>query len=115
MFRFPSQASFAERIDAIRKQEVATVWATNKIGAIFGLLLFSAPTLIGVAAIGAPPPPLFLVVCPALSRSASALSRSAPPRSAPTVRCLDTRTALTNVSDVLFAVCLLFVYCRSTV
>lgn len=52
------EASFKERIAEIRKGEVGLIWRTSKIGAMFGLLLFSAPTLIGVAAIGtfcAPP------------------------------------------------------------
>jgi ATP-binding cassette subfamily C (CFTR/MRP) protein 1 len=44
--------AFADRVNAIRKQEVDTIWAVSKISAIFGVLLFAAPVLIGVAAIG---------------------------------------------------------------
>lgn len=46
------ETSFAERIAAIRAEEINTVWRVAKISALFGVLLFAAPVLIGVAAIG---------------------------------------------------------------
>ena len=46
------EASFADRIKAVRADEIGLVWTVSKISAVFGLLLFSVPTLIGVAAIG---------------------------------------------------------------
>jgi ATP-binding cassette subfamily C (CFTR/MRP) protein 1 len=39
-------------VDKIRAEEISIVWKSAKLGALFGLLLMSVPTLIGVAAFG---------------------------------------------------------------
>ncbi len=46
------EKSFQSRVEEIRKEEIDTVWRVSKISALFGVLLFAAPVLIGVAAIG---------------------------------------------------------------
>jgi ATP-binding cassette subfamily C (CFTR/MRP) protein 1 len=46
------ETAFSKRVADIRNQEVETIWTVSKISATFGVLLFAAPVLIGVAAIG---------------------------------------------------------------
>lgn len=46
------ERNFAERITAIRADELGELWKINKLSALFSVLLFSAPVLIAVAAIG---------------------------------------------------------------
>jgi ATP-binding cassette subfamily C (CFTR/MRP) protein 1 len=46
------ETAFSKRVAEIRDAEVATIWTVSKISATFGVLLFAAPVLIGVAAIG---------------------------------------------------------------
>jgi len=46
------ERKFKERISAIRSQEIAVLWQVSKLSAIFGLLLFTTPVIIGVSSIG---------------------------------------------------------------
>jgi len=46
------ERKFRDRISAIRDQEIDLLWQVSKISAIFGLLLFTTPVLIGVSSIG---------------------------------------------------------------
>ena len=43
---------FEEKVSAVRAMEVGVLWRISKLSAIFGVLIFAAPVLISVAAIG---------------------------------------------------------------
>ena len=43
---------FEEKVSAVRALEVGTLWRISKLSAVFGVLIFAAPVLISVAAIG---------------------------------------------------------------
>lgn len=44
--------AFAQRVRAIRNREVALVWKSQKVGALFGVALFSTPVFIAVCSLG---------------------------------------------------------------
>jgi len=46
------ETSFMKRVLSVREEELGYIWRINKVSAVFGVLLFAAPVLIGVAAIG---------------------------------------------------------------
>ena len=43
---------FEQKVSAVRAMEVGTLWRISKLSSIFGVLIFAAPVLISVAAIG---------------------------------------------------------------
>ena len=46
------EKSFAERVDEIRDKEVKLIWESQKVGALFGVALFSTPVFIAVCSLG---------------------------------------------------------------
>ena len=46
------ESTFAQRVRAIRDREVALVWKSQKVGALFGVALFSTPVFIAVCSLG---------------------------------------------------------------
>ena len=44
--------TFAQRVRAIRNREVGLVWKSQKVGALFGVALFSTPVFIAVCSLG---------------------------------------------------------------
>ena len=46
------ESAFAERVRAIRDKEVKLIWASQKVGALFGVALFSTPVFIAVCSLG---------------------------------------------------------------
>lgn len=46
------ESTFAERVREVRNREVALVWKSQKIGALFGVALFSTPVFIAVCSLG---------------------------------------------------------------
>ena len=46
------ESAFAQRVRAIRDREVTLVWKSQKVGALFGVALFSTPVFIAVCSLG---------------------------------------------------------------
>jgi ATP-binding cassette subfamily C (CFTR/MRP) protein 1 len=46
------EKSFAARVDEIRDKEVKLIWESQKVGALFGVALFSTPVFIAVCSLG---------------------------------------------------------------
>lgn len=46
------ESTFAQRVRAIREREVGLVWKSQKVGALFGVALFSTPVFIAVCSLG---------------------------------------------------------------
>ena len=46
------EKAFKARVDKIREEEVKLIWASQKVGALFGVALFSTPVFIAVCSLG---------------------------------------------------------------